>query len=156
MTGDFTDTGTGYAVPAYADGRFTDGGGHHPDDGDYPAGDEYLRYDEPMAGPDDRGYPDRDGWFEDTGVHGGWAEGDDSGFLPGMEGTPDTAGGGPGERRARTAAAGAAAARAPASRAPAGQDPAGQGRAGRARASRAGQGAASVRAAFAGGRHGWP
>ena len=100
VTGDFTDTGTGYAIPAYADGRFTDGGGHHPDDGDYPAGDEYLQYDEPMAGPDERGYPDRDGWFEDTGVHGGWAEGDDSGFLPGMgEGTPDTAGGGPDERR---------------------------------------------------------
>ena len=25
VAGDFTDTGTGYAVPAYADGRFTDG-----------------------------------------------------------------------------------------------------------------------------------
>ena len=100
VTGDFTDTGTGYAVPAFADGRFTDGGGRYPDDGDYPAGDEYLPYGEPTAGPDDRGYPDREGWYEDTGVHSGWAEGDDSGFLPGMgSGPPDTADGRPGERR---------------------------------------------------------
>ena len=99
VTGDFTDTGTGYAVPAYADGRFTDGGGRYPDDGDYPAGDEYLRYGEPTAGPDDRGYPDREGWYEDTGVHSGWAEDDDGGFLPGMgSGPPDTADGRPGER----------------------------------------------------------
>ena len=30
VTGDFTDTGTGYAVPAYADGRFTDGAAATP------------------------------------------------------------------------------------------------------------------------------
>jgi UPF0755 protein len=99
VTGDFTDTGTGYALPAYADGRFTDGGGQYPDDGDYPAGDEYLRYDEPAGGPDDHGYPDREGWYEDTGVHSGWAEGEDSGFLPGLSGAPDAAGDDPGERR---------------------------------------------------------
>ena len=64
--------------------------GRYPDDGDYPAGDEYLPYGEPTPGPDDRGYPDREGWYEDTGTHSGWAEGDDSGFLPGMgSGTPD-------------------------------------------------------------------
>jgi UPF0755 protein len=100
VAGDFTDTGTGYAVPAYADGRFTDGTDRYPDDADYPAGDEYLPYDEHSAGPDDRGYPDREGWYEDTGVHSGWAEGDDSGFLPGMgSGTGDEAGGRLGERR---------------------------------------------------------
>jgi peptidoglycan lytic transglycosylase G len=99
VTGDFTDTGTGYAIPAYADGRFTDGGGHRPDDGDYPAGDEYLRYDEPTAGPDDHGYSDHEGWFEDTGVHSGWAEGEDSGFLPGLSGAPDAAGDDRDERR---------------------------------------------------------
>ena len=100
VPGDFTDTGTGYAVPAYADGRFTNGGGRYPDDGDYPAGDEYLRYDEPTGGPDEHGYPDHEGWFEDTGVHSGWAEGEDSGFLPGLGGAPDAAGDDPGERRA--------------------------------------------------------
>src|SRR5215471_1138887 len=100
VTGDFTDTGTGYAVPAYADGRFTDGTDRYPDDGDYPAGDEYLQYDEHSAGPDDRGYPDREGWYADTGVHNGWAEGDDSGFLPGMgSGAGDEAGARPAERR---------------------------------------------------------
>jgi peptidoglycan lytic transglycosylase G len=100
VAGDFTDTGTGYAVPAYADGRFTDGTDRYPDDGDYPAGDEYLHYDEHSAGPDDRGYPDHEGWNEDTGVHSGWAEGDDSGFLPGMSsGTQDETGARPGERR---------------------------------------------------------
>jgi len=105
VTGDFTDTGAGYADPAYADpayadGRFTDGAGHYPDDGDYPAGDEYLRYGEPTAGPDEHGYPDREGWYEDTGVHSGWAEGDDSGFLPGMGGgTADGDDRPPGERR---------------------------------------------------------
>ena len=88
VTGDFTDTGAGYADPVYADGHFTDGAGRYPDDGDYPAGDEYLPYGEPTAGPDDRGYPDREGWYEDTGTHSGWAEGDDSGFLPGMERHP--------------------------------------------------------------------
>ncbi|HEY7360944.1 MAG TPA: endolytic transglycosylase MltG [Streptosporangiaceae bacterium] len=99
-SGDFTDTGAGYADPAYADGPFTDGAGRYPDDGDYPAGDEYLRYGEPTAGPDGGGYPGREGWYEDTGVHSGWAEGDDSGFLPGMgSGTGDEAGGHPGERR---------------------------------------------------------
>ena len=51
VAGDFTDTGTGYAVPAFADGRFTDGGGRYPDDGDYPAGDEYLPYGEPTRRP---------------------------------------------------------------------------------------------------------
>jgi UPF0755 protein len=86
VSGDFTDTGTGYADPAYAEGPFTEGAGRYPDDGDYPAGDEYLRYGEPTAGPDGGGYPDREGWYEDTGVHSGWAEGDDSGFLPGMSG----------------------------------------------------------------------
>ena len=30
VAGDFTDTGTGYAVPAYADGRFTDGAAGTP------------------------------------------------------------------------------------------------------------------------------
>jgi UPF0755 protein len=100
VAGDFTDTGTGYAVPAYADGRFTDGTDRYPDDGDYPAGDEYLPYDEHSAGPDDRGYPDREGWYEDTGVHSGWAEGDDSGFLPGMSsGTQDETDARPGEGR---------------------------------------------------------
>src|SRR5215831_2173981 len=53
VTGEFADTGTGYADPAYADDRFTDGPGRYPDDRDYPAGDEYLRYGEPTAGPDD-------------------------------------------------------------------------------------------------------
>jgi UPF0755 protein len=91
VAGDFTDTGAGYADPVYADGNFTDGAGRYPDDGDYPAGDEYLPYGEPTAGPDDRGYPDHEGWYEDTGTHSGWAEGDDSGFLPGMgSGTPDS------------------------------------------------------------------
>jgi len=100
VAGDFTDTGTGYAVPAYADGRFTDGTDRYPDDGDYPAGDEYLPYDEHSAGPDDRGYPDREGWYEDTGVHSGWAEGEDSGFLPGMSsGTQDETDARPGEGR---------------------------------------------------------
>ncbi|HEV3293559.1 MAG TPA: endolytic transglycosylase MltG, partial [Streptosporangiaceae bacterium] len=100
VAGDFTDTGTGYAVPAYADGRFTDGTDRYPDDGDYPAGDEYLPYDEHSAGPDDRGYPDREGWYEDTGVHSGWAEGDDSGILPGMSsGTQDETDARPGEGR---------------------------------------------------------
>jgi UPF0755 protein len=100
VTGEFTDTGTGYADPAYADARFTDGPGRYPDDGDYPAGDEYLRYGEPTAGPDDRGYPDREGWYEDTGTHGIWAEGHDSGFLPGMgSGIPDSDHGLPGERQ---------------------------------------------------------
>jgi UPF0755 protein len=99
VTGDFTDTGTGYADPAYADGPFTDGAGRYPDDGDYPAGDEYLRYSEPAAGPDGGGYPDREGWYEDTGVHSGWAEGDDSGFLPGMSGTPGSDDPRPGDRR---------------------------------------------------------
>jgi UPF0755 protein len=101
VTGDFTDTRTGYAGPAYADGRFTDGAGHYPDDGDYPAGDEYPPYGEPTAGPGDRGYPGREGWYEDTGTHSGWAEGDDSGFLPGMgAGIPDSDHGRPGERPA--------------------------------------------------------
>jgi UPF0755 protein len=100
VAGDFTDTGTGYAVPAYADGRFTDGTDRYPDDGDYPAGDEYLHYEQHSAGPDDRGYPDHEGWYEDTGVHSGWAEGDDSGFLPGMSGgTQDETDAHPGERR---------------------------------------------------------
>jgi UPF0755 protein len=100
VTGDFTDTGTGYADPVYAEGPFTDDAGRYPDDGDYPSGDEYLRYGEPTAGPDGGGYPDREGWYEDTGVHSGWAEGDDSGFLPGMgSGAGDDAGGRPGERR---------------------------------------------------------
>jgi UPF0755 protein len=114
-TGGFTDTGTGYAGPAYAGGRFTDGAGHYPDgaghypdgaghypdDADYPAGDEYLRYGEPTAGPADRGYPDREGWYEDTGTHSGWAEGDDSGFLPGLGGgTPDSDHSLPDERQA--------------------------------------------------------
>jgi UPF0755 protein len=99
VNGDFTDTGTGYAVPAYADGRFTDGGGRYPDDGDYPAGDEYPRYDEPTGGPDGHGYPGHEGWFEDTGVHSGWAEGEDSGFLPGLSGAPDAAGDDLDERR---------------------------------------------------------
>jgi UPF0755 protein len=98
-TGDFTDTGMGYADPAYADGPFTDGAGRYPDDGDYPAGDEYLRYGDPAAGPDGGGYPDREGWYEDTGVHSGWAEGDDSGFLPGMSGTPGSDDARPGDRR---------------------------------------------------------
>jgi peptidoglycan lytic transglycosylase G len=89
VTGDFADTGTGYADPAYADGPFTDGAGRYPDDGPYPGGDEYLPYGEPTAGPDGDGYPDREGWYEDTGVHSGWAGDDDSGFLPGMgSGTP--------------------------------------------------------------------
>jgi UPF0755 protein len=100
VAGDFTDTGTGYAVPAYADGRFTDGTDRYPDDGDYPAGDEYQHYDQHPVGPDDRGYPDHEGWYEDTGVHSGWAEGDDSGFLPGMgSGTQDETDARPGERR---------------------------------------------------------
>ena len=99
VAGDFTDTGAGYADPAYGDGRFTDGAGRYPDDGDYPAGDEYLSYGEPTAGPDDRGYPDHEGWYEDTGTHSGWAEGDDSGFLPGMgSDTPDSDHGLGGER----------------------------------------------------------
>jgi UPF0755 protein len=84
----------------YADGHFTGGAGRYPDDGDYPAGDEYLPYGEPIAGPDDRGYPGHEGWYEDTGTHSGWAEGDDSGFLPGMgSGTPDETDARPGERR---------------------------------------------------------
>jgi UPF0755 protein len=99
VAGDFTDTGTGYAVPAYADGRFTDGTDRYPDDGDYPAGDEYQQYGEATGGPDDRGYPDGEGWYEDTGVHNGWAEGEDSGFLPGLGGAPDAAGDDSGERR---------------------------------------------------------
>jgi len=99
-SGEFADTGTGYAGPAYAGGPFTDGAGRYPDDGDYPAGDEYPRYGEPAAGPDAGGYSDREGWYEDSGVHSGWAEGDDSGFLPGMgSGPTDEAGGHPGERR---------------------------------------------------------
>ena len=65
VTGDFTDTGAGYADPAYADGPFTDGAGRYPDDGDYPAGDEYLRYGEPAVSRDGGGYPDREGWYED-------------------------------------------------------------------------------------------
>jgi peptidoglycan lytic transglycosylase G len=98
--GDFADTGTGYAHPAFADDRFTDGSGRYPDDGDYPAGDEYQRYGEPTAGPDDRGYPGHEGWYEDTGTHSGWAEGDDSGFLPGLGGgIPDSDHDLPGERR---------------------------------------------------------
>jgi UPF0755 protein len=100
VAGDFTDTGTGYAVPAYADGRFTDGTDRYPDDDDYPAGDGYLHYDEHSAGPDDRGYPDHEGWNEDTGVHSGWAQGDNSGFLPGLSsGTQDETDARPGERR---------------------------------------------------------
>jgi UPF0755 protein len=100
VTGDFTDTGAGYADPAYADGHFTDGAGRYPDDGDYPAGDEYQRYGGPTAGPDDRGYPDHEGWYEDTGTHSGWAEGDDSGFLPGLgSGPPDSDHGPGGERQ---------------------------------------------------------
>ena len=100
VAGDFTDTGTGYADPEYADGHFTGGAGRYPDDGDYPAGDEYLPYGEPTPGPDDRGYPGHEGWYEDTGTHSGWAEGDDSGFLPGMgSGTPDETDARPGERR---------------------------------------------------------
>jgi len=100
VAGDFTDTGTGYSDPVYADGHFTGGAGRYPDDGDYPAGDEYLPYGEPIAGPDDRGYPGHEGWYEDTGTHSGWAEGDDSGFLPGMgSGTPDETDARPGERR---------------------------------------------------------
>ena len=100
VAGDFTDTGAGYADPVYADGHFTDGAGRYPDDGDYLAGDEYLPYGEPTAGPDDRGYPDHEGWYEDTGTHSGWAEGDDSGFLPGMgSGTPDSDHGLGGERQ---------------------------------------------------------
>jgi len=98
--GDFTDTGTGYADPAYADGPFTDGAGRYPDDGGYPAGDEYLPYGEPSGGPDGGGYPDREDWYEDTGVHRGWAEGDDGGFLPGMSsGAPGRDDAGPGDRR---------------------------------------------------------
>jgi UPF0755 protein len=100
VAGDFTDTGAGYADPVYADGHFTDGAGRYPDDGDYLAGDEYLPYGEPTAGPDDSGYPDHEGWYEDTGTHSGWAEGDDSGFLPGMgSGTPDSDHGLGGERQ---------------------------------------------------------
>jgi UPF0755 protein len=100
VAGDFTDTGTGYSDPVYADGHFTGGAGRYPDDGDYPAGDEYLPYGEPTPGPDDRGYPGHEGWYEDTGTHSGWAEGDDSGFLPGMgSGTPDETDARPGERR---------------------------------------------------------
>jgi UPF0755 protein len=107
VTGDFADPGTGYADPgtdhtdpAYADGPFTDGAGRYPDDGHYPGGDEYLPYGEPTAGPDGDGYPDREGWYEDTGVHSGWAEGDDSGFLPGMgSGAPGSDDVRPGGRR---------------------------------------------------------
>ena len=107
VTGDFADPGTGYADPgtgyadpAYADGPFTDGAGRYPDDGHYPDGDEYLPYGEPTAAPDGGGYPDREGWYEDTGVHRGWAEGDDSGFLPGMgSGAPGS--GAPGNDDAR-------------------------------------------------------
>ena len=111
----------------------------------------------PLAGPDDRGYPDREGWYEDTGVHSGWAEGDDSGFLPGMgSGPPDdrptaarvsaarTAGGrrgstGPGKQGAGRSGSGGS-----------GHGQVRHGQVGHVRA------AASARAAFAGGRHGWP
>ena len=159
VPGDFTDTGTGYAVPAYADGRFTDGGGRYPDEGDYPAGDEYLRYDEPTGGPDEHGYPDHEGWFEDTGVPAAGRRVRTAVSCPAWA-APRTPPATTPVSAERTGATGAAGARAPASRAPAGQDPAGQGRANRARANRAranraGQGAASARAAFAGGRHGW-
>jgi UPF0755 protein len=100
VTGDFTGTGPGYADPAYADGPFTDGAGRYPDEGGYPAGDEYLQYGEPTAGAHGHGYPGHEGWYEDTGVHSGWVEGDDSGFLPGMgSGAGDGGDGHPGDHR---------------------------------------------------------
>jgi len=110
VTDDFTGTGPGYAGPAYADGPFTDGAGRYPDEGGYPAGEEYLQYGEPTAGAHqygeptagahDHGYPGHEGWYEDTGAHSGWAQGDDSGFLPGMgSGAGDGGDGHPGDRR---------------------------------------------------------
>src|SRR5262249_27445260 len=55
---------------------------------------------EPTAGPDDRGYAGHGSWYEDTGAHSGWAQGDDSGFLPGLGGgIPDADHDLPGERR---------------------------------------------------------
>ena len=92
MTADgLDDTGTGYFDPVYADaGRYPDGGG-------YPAGDDgqYLRYGEDAGHRD----PDGDhGWYPEE--QPGWAQDDDSGFLPGM-GTGGRGGGDddrPGER----------------------------------------------------------
>ena len=87
--GSFDDTGMGYADPVYGDGRFPADAGGYPDDGGYPATDDgqYLEYGEPTGGDHrdrdgDHGYGDREGWYGDE--QPGWAQDDNSGFLPGM------------------------------------------------------------------------
>jgi UPF0755 protein len=86
--GGFADTGTGYIDPAYGDGRFRADPDRYPGDAGYPGGDEghYHGYGEPTAGHgdrhDDHGPGDREGWYPDE--QPGWAQGDDSGYLPSM------------------------------------------------------------------------
>ncbi len=102
--GSFDDTGMGYADPVYGDGRFPADAGGYPDDGGYPATDDgqYLEYGELTGGDHrdrdgDHGYGDREGWYGDE--QPGWAQDDDSGFLPGM--STDGPGGDDGRAGAR-------------------------------------------------------
>jgi UPF0755 protein len=101
--GGLADTGTGYGLPAYDDGRFAADAGGYPEDDDYPAeDDEYPEYREPAAGhrdrDDDHGHPDRRDWYEDVDEQQDWPEDDEDDFLPGLgAGTRHEAEGRPGD-----------------------------------------------------------